>query len=289
MENFEELKLSFPTNIYLPLYESINKLDSKITSLFIPEGNKYFCWFTKYNNTPICLLLEKNDNIITSITFKYASFSEELTKGNGTILYGTLIENSFYCELLYYIKGNSVTGSFIDKFINMKNLFQYLYFSTFSDTLNFYIPFMSNSKYIFESTNLPYKVNSIIQLQSKPKILHIDELIASFKIIKRKEYEDVYELWCMNNNCYEFYSTALVNDLKTSHFLKNEIFNLNIDYKNSQFLDEKFLEDLENNINEKEYFVGCVYILEFRKWKPIIKKNYADNLKNIQIIEKKNI
>jgi hypothetical protein len=287
MEIFNNFKLLFPI-INIPIYESINKLDNKTTSLFIPEGNKCFAWFIKYKNNPICLFWDKNEQ--SDIFFRYTCFSDELSKGVGTIIYGTLLNNSFYCETIYYLKGNTVTGTAIDKFVMLKTIFPLLHISNFSDSIKFYLPFMSNTKFIYESTNQPYLVDYILQISNnKYKIFKINNIICSFKIIKKKHYEDIYELWCLNKNeLFEFYSTALVNDLKTSNFLKNDIFKLNINYKNTQFLNENDLEVLEWNFNENEdFFVGCVYIQEFRKWKPIIKKNDADNLINIQNIEKK--
>jgi hypothetical protein len=148
---------------------------------------------------------------------------------------------------------------------------------------------MSNTKFLFESTNVPYKTKYILQFNNnKIKSLNLEDYIVSFKILKRREYEDVYELWNMNNHGnYEFYSTALVNDLKTSNFLKNDIFNLNINYKNSQFLNDTILEELEWNFYKNEFFVGCIFIPEFRKWKPIVKKTNADILKSILNLEKK--
>lgn len=289
LNDLNDLKCLFP-QLNVASYEPLNKLDNKTTSLFIPEGIKRFSWFTKYNNKSICLLLEKIDNEIENIEFRYSSFSDELTKGIGTIIYGTLVENSFYCETLYYFKGLSITGTFMDKFLMIKNVFQYIYFSNFSDTLHFYLPYMANSKFLMEATNLPYNISHIIQFNNnKPKLLNLNELIGCFKILKRNEYEDVYELWVLDNQgFYEFHSTALVNDFKTSHFLKNELFELNIDYINSQFIKESVLEENEWKF-KSENFVGCIFIPEFRKWKPIIKKYNADILKTIQNIEKKNI
>jgi hypothetical protein len=292
-----DLKILFP-NITIPHYESLNKLDNKTTSLFIPDGKKRFAWFMKRNDKPMCLILEKNDecdnheNGIVNIEFKYSSFSVELTKGIGTIIYGTLVHNSFYCESLHYFKGLNITGTLMDKYILTKNIFQYIYFSNFTNTLEFHLPYMSNSKYILEASNLPYPVRYILQFNNnKPKLFDLNELIGSFKILKRDEYEDVYELWVLDNNktFYEFYSTALVNDFKTSHFLKNDLFDLNIDYRNSQFLKDSILDDFEWKFNQKDFFVGCIFIPEFRKWKPLIQKKDADILKTIQNIEKKNI
>jgi hypothetical protein len=287
MNIFNNLKNNFP-DLKLPSYESINKLDNKTTSLFIPEGYKCFAWFIKYENNPICLFWDKNDQ--SDLIFRYVCFSDELTKGTGTIVYGTLLNDSFYCENIYYLKGKTVTGNSTEKFIVLKTLFQDIHFSNFLHTIHFYLPFMGNTKVIYESTNQPYNVDYILQISNnKYKIFKINDNIGSFKIVKRKEYEDVYELWVLNKNeTFEFYSTALVNNIKTSNFLKNDIFNLNINYKNTQFLNENDLEVLEWNFDEnQDFFVGCIYIQEFRKWKPIIKKSYADNLTIIKNVEKK--
>jgi hypothetical protein len=84
-----------------------------------------------------------------------------------------------------------------------------------------------------------------------------------------------------------FYSTAIVNDFKTSHFLK-KLFRIKTTYKNIEFDLEKDIKDMPNET--RELFVSCIYIHEFKKWKPYISKNGSpDSLKTIVFKEKKNI
>ena len=103
----------------------------------------------------------------------------------------------------------------------------------------------------------------------------------------KKDYnlEDVYNLHCLNeNNENTFYSTALVNDFKTSHFLKKLFYKYKKNYKDIEF------SDIEEEENTNDLYVSCLYIQEFKKWKPYnSKQNISDSIKTIQNKEKKNI
>ena len=79
-------------------YETLGNL-TKNTCLFIPKGIKLFAWFTYYNNKFICLFYNPE---INKIFTNYVCFKEELSLG--TIIYGTLLENTFICETLHYYK-----------------------------------------------------------------------------------------------------------------------------------------------------------------------------------------
>ena len=85
-----------------------------------------------------------------------------------------------------------------------------------------------------------------------------------------------------DDGSYAYYSNALVNDFKTSHFLKMLFYKRRANYKSIEFSDDEYEE------NERDIFVGCLFIPEFKKWKPYIVKT-ADFLKKIQFSEKKNI
>ena len=96
----------------------------------------------------------------------------------------------------------------------------------------------------------------------------------------------MYELFVLNElNVPVFYSTALVNDFKTSHFI-NKLFCKKINYKNVEFSDSEEESNLETKPNN--IYVGCLFIPEFKKWKPYGIKN-IDFIKTIQFLEKKNI
>jgi hypothetical protein len=125
-------------------------------------------------------------------------------------------------------------------------------------------------------------------------ILH--NLFGHFHIKKDESLEDVYNLYTLENESLQskksknfvFYSTALVNDFKTSHFLK-KLFKIKTTYKNIEF-ENIDLETKELDSNDKDLFVSCIYIYEFKKWKPYISKHGdPDSTKTIVFKEKKNI
>ena len=143
---------------------------------------------------------------------------------------------------------------------------------------------MSNTKVLLECSNLPYQVYGILQVDNRPKIAILSHLFGHFHI-KKDSLEDVYNLYALNEkNELTIYSTALVNDFKTSHFLK-KIFRIKTTYKNVEFSDDEDTPSCESSI-----FVSCIYIHEFKKWKPyILKQGPADSTKTILFKEKKNI
>jgi hypothetical protein len=138
---------------------------------------------------------------------------------------------------------------------------------------------MVNNSYILECSNIPYTVYGILQGN---RILVIQNILGGFQIKKRIDTEDVYELYVLNeNNESVFYSTALVNDFKTSHFLKTLFYKRSPTYKSIEFSDSEDEELIEHDI-----FVGCLYISEFKKWKPYGIKS-QDSINKIHFLEKK--
>jgi len=273
----------------ITLFPKINKLNydilnslSKNTCLFIPRGPKMFAWFTYYNNKCICIFYNQENNKIFS---NYVCFKEELSLG--TIFYGTLIDNNFVCETIHYYKNESVGTNYMNKIILIKDILKTsIKDSDYQGSISFKLPQMSNNRYILECSNLPYEVYGIVQVnENRPKMYIVNNLLCNFNIKKDYNLEDVYNLHCLNeNNENIFYSTALVNDFKTSNFLKKLFYKYKKNYKDIEFSEN---DEEENN---NEIFVSCLYIHEFKKWKPYSsKKNIIDSIKTIQIKEKKNI
>lgn len=276
----------------IPLFPKISKINYDVTnhlnkmSLFIPKGPKLFAWFTYYNNQSICVFYnQEQDKIFTH----NVCFKEELSLG--TIFYGTLIDNNFVCETIHLYKNESVGGNFINKLNVMKEILKFSIRDTKCSnnfqTISFKLPQMSTSKVLLECSNLPYHVYGILQIdnQKNPKMIILHHLFGHFHI-QKDSLEDVYNLYALNEkNELSIYSTALVNDFKTSHFLK-KIFRIKTTYKNVEFSDE---EDQKEEI-VTSIFVSCIYIHEFKKWKPyILKQGAADSVKTILFKEKKNI
>jgi len=276
----------------IPLFPKITKINYDVTnhlskmSLVIPKGPKVYAWFTYYNNKSICIFYNQDqDKIFTN----YVCFKEELSLG--TILYGTLIDNHFVCESINYYINESVGGNFISKINLIKEILKFYIKDTHCiHSVSFKLPQMlsnstPNSKVLLECSNLPYHVYGILQIdnQKNPKMIILNHLFGHFHI-KKDSLEDVYNLYALNEkNELSLYSTALVNDFKTSHFLK-KIFRIKKTYKNIEFSDDED-EEMPNNL-----LVSCLYIHEFKKWKPYIsKQGCADSIKTIIFKEKKNI
>jgi hypothetical protein len=262
------------------LYNKTNKLQKK-TALFIPKGPKYYACFTYVNNKPSCILIDKDNNK----TNYYVCFKEELSLG--TLFYGTLINNNFVIEYIYYYKNTIIkdhTNLSLIKFI-LQNMIKD---SNYLGSISFKLPQMSNHSYILECSNLPYMTYGILQGKN---IFILSSILGGFQIKKRPEMEDVYELFTLNDkNENIFYSTALVNDFKTSHFLKKLFYKHKPTYKNIEFSDNES-DNESNNENNNEnnnrnIYVGCLYISEFKKWKPYTIKN-QDTLNKILFLEKK--
>ena len=101
LKDFPNIKLSYENIIY-------KKVHNSDYIVAIPEGVKYFAWFTTLNDRNVCLIMElTTNNQISDIKIANACFSGELVYG--TILYGTIVYNSsskfFYVEDIFCYKG----------------------------------------------------------------------------------------------------------------------------------------------------------------------------------------
>jgi hypothetical protein len=193
----------------------------------------------------------------------------------GTLLYGTVVSNCFVCEHVCLYKNEKVPDT-IDM---IKSIILMTQDSDYLGSISFKLPYMAKSSLLLECSNLPYTVYGIVQ---KSRILILQNIICGFQI-KKCEGEDIYHLYSMlDDGSYAYYSNALVNDFKTSHFLKTLFYKRKATYKSVEF------SDSEDEETARDIFVGCLFISEFKKWKPYILKP-ADFLKKIQYVEKKNI
>ena len=256
----------------MPFVKPYNKINTlaKQTCLFIPKGPKYFACFTYLDNKPVCVFIDQDKKQ----SIHYVSFKEELCLG--TLIYGTLIKNNFVCEHIYYYKNELVK----EQLPILKSILESMIRdSEYLGSISFKLPHMVNQSYILECSNLPYTIYGILQGNN---ILVVQNILGGFQIKKRVDTEDVYELFVLNElNESVFYSTALVNDFKTSHFLKHLFYKRTPTYKSIEFSDSE-----EEEIIERDIYVGCLYISEFKKWKPYGIKP-QDTLNKIHYLEKK--
>ena len=105
LQNFPNIELCFETIIHKTVPNQYNYV------LAIPEGRKYFAWFTTYKNQNVCFLLEiSNNKQICNIECIYTCFHRDLAYE--TVLYGTGFKQMgrrfFSCEDIYMYKGNII-------------------------------------------------------------------------------------------------------------------------------------------------------------------------------------
>ena len=257
----DELSKSFPS-IHIESFQKTTSLSG--LSVLIPKGPKAFAWFTYCENRPVCILLHIEGNEIQKITHAYVSFKEHLSLG--TIVYGTLLKQQFILENLYYEKGNLVYLSYSEKLEHMKTLLDSIQKCEFKESIQFYLPKMVERHHLLEASNMPYPVYGIVSV-TQTRMFILNHAYCSFLVKRREEMEDVYELFALDEtHTLQFVSTALINDFKTSHFMKKLAYKNKPTYKNIEFSDSEEEEILG------EFCVHALFIPEFKRWKP-----YASN------------
>jgi len=257
----DELSKSFPT-IHIESFQKTNTISG--LGVLIPKGAKAFAWFTYLHKHPICILLHIEGNEIQKISHAYVSFKENLSLG--TIVYGTLLKEQFIIENLYYDKGVLVYLSYLEKLERMKSILENIQRCECKESIQFYLPKMVERHHLLEASNMPYPVYGIVVLQQM-RMFILNHVFCTFLVKKREDTEDVYELYALDDqHNLQMVSTALINDFKTSHFMKRHAYKNKATYKNIELSDSEEEEDLG------DFFVSALFIQEFKRWKP-----YASN------------
>ena len=257
----DELSKSFP-KIKLDTYQKTSHLNG--LSILIPKGLKAFVWFTFLDKRPICIFLHLEGNEIQKVSHIYVSFKEHLSLG--TILYGTLLKQQFVVENIYYEKGEPVYLSLNDKLQRMKAVLEDIQRCEFKESIQFYLPKMVQQRLLLEASNMPYAVYGILSVQSS-KLYVLNQAFCTFLARRREDMEDVYDLFAFNElKQLHLYSTALLNDFKTSHFMKKCAFKNKPTYKVIELSDSEEEECLG------DFVVQCLFIPEFKRWKPYMSK-----------------
>ena len=108
--------------------------------------------------------------------------------------------------------------------------------------------------------------------------------------IKADLQNDIYHLYCIENNAEIFYNVAYIPDYKTS-VMMNKLFRNIKENENLDLLEESDDEEEFQNENidrfvdmNKSYLMICKFNYKFKKWYPV--KEYSDQNKNALIIEK---
>jgi len=310
LKEFPNIKLSYETNVHKKVYSDF--------VLAIPDGKKYFAWFTNFKCQNVCILLEISENKkICKLEFAQCCFHNELSYG--TIFYGSITKYQnirvFCTEDIYYYKGKNVSLYSYDIKLD---LFSQIYsseikqLSYFNNNIIFGLPIISNlfSTLVNNIELLPYTIK-YIQFRKNDAVNRIENMVYSkdinsrynntskkqeFKetvfIVKPDIQNDIYHLYycdSMNNNEI-LYDTAYIPDYKTS-VMMNKLFRNIKENENLDALEESDDEDEFENENidkyvhlDRKYNMVCLYNAKFKKWFP-----YRLAKKDEKVIEKTDI
>ena len=284
LEDFPNFELSYEKKLH-------KKVQSDIY-LCIPKGKKYFAWFKIYKNTPICLFLEINRHkkSIENIEHFQFPFNKILCAGQGTILYGTMFfvnkKRCYNIENIYYFRGNNM--KFSNNYVKIKEMYNLMenyikqsYFNNNSILMG--LPLIDTNYYNLQKkiNNLYYDVFCIqyrLLYKNKPylnELIKINKQIYKYFLVKPSIVNDIYDLYVLNNNKYEKFSIACIPDYKSS-VMMNSLFRNIKENINLDALEESDDEDEFENISldkyvdlDKKYVMKCLYLPNFKSWKPI--------------------
>jgi hypothetical protein len=297
LQKFPKFELSYETMTH-------KKVHNADVCLAIPEGNKFFAWFTNYKNNDVCFLLEINNNKIQSCKIVKTTFINDLSIG--TIFYGTLFNhngiNCFCIEDLYFYKSKSyIYTPYLNKLHLLKEILRNELTQSILDN-NFTIfglPLITNDFNLLlkDIQLLPYKINLIkfrfFEKNNSRKIMSMKYYkptiknniqnttkdknmitTAIFKITADIE-PDIYNLFMYKNGIEEYYDVAFISDYKTS-VMMNKLFRNIKENDNLDAIEESDdEEEFENNREDKfvyldrSYKMICEYSYRFKRWCPI--------------------
>jgi len=301
LKHFPNVELSYETMVHKKVYSSD-------FVLAIPEGRKYFAWFTTFKIQNVCVLLEITENKqICRIEIVNACFHDQLSYG--TIFYGTTFKYKnarYFCtEDIYYYKGENVSKKmFSEKLDIFKTIYsceiKQQYF--FEGSVIFGLPLISNlfQKVVGTIELLPYKI-SCIQFrgdariynmgytknsqfggtQTQPNSDYRNELKRElvFKITPDIQ-NDIYHLHYYDpqsnkNSTENIFDVAYIPDYKTS-VMMNKLFrkikeNENLDALEESDDEAEFEDDRPDKFVflDKVYNMVCIFNTKFKKWMPI--------------------
>ena len=289
ISNFSFLLKRFPQ--FTMSYETMQKgtMDESEYNLCvcIPNGKKYFAWFSFYQDKNVCFFMELNrEKKIISVSWKQiaAPFPVFL----GTILFGTLLdsrENIFIVEDIFYHQGIPLTDSlFCDK---LGYLSEFLHKqSDFATTTSFYLSTMfwnggkdgekiapypiHHKQYRCLSKISPYlneKSTNLLEIREKQQQQSTLVLVPVKCIYSKPQYKqktifqvmaevkfDIYLLYAYGNDakCPVFYDIAYIPNYKISVYM-NGLFRTIRENTNLDWIEESDDEDDFENIDENKY------------------------------------
>ena len=272
--------------------------------LAIPEGNKYFAWFTTYKHKSACFLLQisENNNIV-NVQIVNADFTDTLALG--TIFYGTLFSHcknkSYFCieDLYYYVGKSCINLKYISKLEILRDIFKNDICQTaLTDKFTtFGLPLIFNDlKLILKEIQLlPYKISEIKFRYFDIKKIYSMKYIkpgyhhnnAIFKITADIE-PDIYNLFIYKDGTEVFYDIAFIPNYNTS-VMMNKLFRKIKENDNLDAIEESDNEEEFQNNKEDKYVyldrsfkMNCEYNNKFKRWIPISLASRNDNIISIK-------
>lgn len=278
IKRFPSFELSYVKTIHKKVHSNI--------VMAIPLGKKYYAWFSYFKNEFVCFFLEiGKNNTIYNVSILPVSFHQDLAQN--TIFYGTFIENRFFfIENIYYYKNKNVSlYNFNKKLKLLKHIFENelnqhiftskdVYFglpiikSSFFDLISI-IPHLNYKIYAIQFRNLNQVHNALSLVYKK------STNTKAFFEVRPNIQNDIYELYCLQDQSKLFHSYAVIPDYKTSVMMNNIFRNIK-ENENLDALEESDDEDEFENINDDKYvslntskIMECTFNTQHSKWVPL--------------------
>jgi len=303
LQKFPKFELSYEIMTH-------KKVHNANVILAIPEGNKFFAWFTCYNNENICFALEIDEkNKIKNIEKINTSFIDSLSLG--TIFYGSMFKynnvSCFSIEDIYYYKGKNYIHT---PYSNKLQLLRDIFTNEMSQSLLnnkftiFGMPLIHSDFNLLlnDIQLLPYKISQLkfrfFEKNNSRKIVTMkyykpstgtknniqrEKQSAIFKIMAGIE-PDIYNLFISKNGNEEYYDIAFVPDYKTS-VMMNKLFRNIKENDNLDAIEESDDESDFEDVREDKYVyldrsfnIKCEYNYKFKRWVPICLASENDKI-----------
>jgi len=226
---------------------------------------------------------------------------------NKFLLFKQILENNikqkcYYTTFMLPVM-DTVYDNLINKITNLKYKIQTIQFKQFTDFNTFsYMHHEKLNNLLNNNNNNNYINNKIINNNIINKIYTNKHQNIIQKNSKERKFivfnvkpdiqNDIYHLYCYNNDNLVLYDTANIPNFKTS-VMMNKLFRTIKENDNLDYLEESDNEDeFENENNNKfvnlkqSYNMCCSYNYKFKKWTPIqLSNNNFDKIVELKEIE----
>ena len=284
------LRTRFP-EVELSYGKTLHKKVRADAYQILPRGKKCMLWFTymKAQNVAFLLSFDKTGRNINGIKTIEMAFGDDLCLGEGTLLSGVILsvgrQSVFCCTDIHYYQGFRVErNNFEVKCDHIADMLKNHTNQTAVNELNLTILTTSVicgsfNDAISIARTLPYEVYGLSALRFNRysplgviQYTQQSDPIGYFKV-KAQIKCDIYNLFV--SDAPRPHGIAAITDYKQSVTM-NSLFRNIKENRNLDLLEMSDDEDEFEDISEdkyvdlkKTYYMKCVYVPRFRKWKPI--------------------